>query len=367
MITNRMSQAKEKDERSLGLFNQLRERRGLNVRTLLCHEASCILTPSFFQETSTLPNASSRIPMAHTTQWVDTEVQVRRELSVLQPIVSSKGKVACSPTADAPSEKSASSLTVMPSPTRVRVREGHRSPTDNRYTPGSPHTLTHYTPLASKSQKRPTAGSCSITTTTPVPSVPATPGSPEIPSHRPSSTTITSAIQQSSSEQRDTQPTTVPGGPESASLPSSGMAPHIPVSPSPSPPPPSTTSTRTDPPSTSINAAPVVGPERRNERPSNSPPQSGEKRASSIQNETKIKWSTGDSITWKPSGKFEPFSIPSSPPPAGKRREAPIRLTMPGTFPGMSVDVDVSSWVLVSPVGPVETSKRSWFKRLFTR
>jgi hypothetical protein len=80
MITNRMSQAKEKDERSLGLFNQLRERRGLNVRTLLCHEASCMLTQSFVQETSALPNASSRIP---TAQWVDTEAQVRRELSIL--------------------------------------------------------------------------------------------------------------------------------------------------------------------------------------------------------------------------------------------------------------------------------------------
>ena len=333
-----------------------------------CHEAPCMLTLAFVQETSTLPNASSRTHTAHTAQWVDTEAQVRRELSVLQPIVLSKAKVACPSTApDAPGEKSASALTVIPSPTRVRSREGHRSPTDNRYTPGSPHTLTHYTPFASKSQNRPTAGSCSATTTTPVPSAPRAAGPPEIPSHKSSSTTITSAIQQSSSEQRATQPTTVPGGPESAPLPSSGMIPHIPVPPLPSTPPPSTTSTRTDPPSTSINAAPVVGPERRNERPSNSPPQPGEKRASSIQNETKVKWSTGDSITWKPSGKFEPFSIPSSPPPAGKRREAPIRLTMPGTFPGMSVDVDVSSWVLVSPVGPVESSKRSWFKRLFTR
>ena len=43
MITNRMTQAKERDERSLGLFNQLRERRGPKVRTSLCQEASFIL------------------------------------------------------------------------------------------------------------------------------------------------------------------------------------------------------------------------------------------------------------------------------------------------------------------------------------
>jgi hypothetical protein len=40
---------------------------------------------------------------------------------------------------------------------------------------------------------------------------------------------------------------------------------------------------------------------------------------------------------------------------------------MPGAYPGMSVDEDASSWVLVSPVSPVEVSKRSWIKRLFSR
>ena len=44
MITNRMTQAKERDERSLGLFHQLRERRGPIVRTSLCDETSFILT-----------------------------------------------------------------------------------------------------------------------------------------------------------------------------------------------------------------------------------------------------------------------------------------------------------------------------------
>jgi hypothetical protein len=78
MITQRMAQAKEKDERSLELLNQLRERRGTNVGTLSCHEASSfMLTRSFVQETSRFPDTSVRIRMEHTARSVDTEAQVR--------------------------------------------------------------------------------------------------------------------------------------------------------------------------------------------------------------------------------------------------------------------------------------------------
>ena len=261
-------------------------------------------------------------------------------------------------------------MTLAPSPTRVRVNERLRSPTINGYTPGFTHSLTHYTPLASLSQKRPTAGSCSTITTTPVPSAPGAPGSPEIRSHRSSSTTVTPAIQQSSSELRGTQPTSIPERPELVSLPPSGMPPHIPVPPLlPSLPP----STCINTPSKTVDVVPVVGPERRDKTiqpSSNLLPQSGDKKASSIKIEAKFKWSTGNSITWKPSGKFVPFSVSSSSPigpPPPKTRKAPTRLTMPGAYPGMPVDEDASSWVLVSPDGPVEVSKRSWIKRLFSR
>ena len=267
---------------------------------------------------------------------------------------------------DAPSETSAFALTITPSPTRARVNERLRSPTINGYTPGFPHALTHYTPLASISQKRSTAGPCSTITTTPAVPPAGAPGSPEIRSHRSSSTTVTPAVQQAFSELRGTQPTTVLEQPESVTLPPSGMPPHISVPPLPCSPPPSTC---INSPSNTVDVVPVVGPERRNEtiQPSlNLLHQSGDKKASSIKIEAKFKWSTGDSITWKPSGKFAPFSISSSPPPP-KTRKAPTRLTMPGAYPGISVDEDTSSWVLVGPVSPVEVSKRSWIKRLFSR
>jgi hypothetical protein len=39
LIAERMTRAREKDEQSLRLFNQLRDRRGANVRTRLSHKA----------------------------------------------------------------------------------------------------------------------------------------------------------------------------------------------------------------------------------------------------------------------------------------------------------------------------------------
>jgi hypothetical protein len=240
--------------------------------------------------------------------------------------------------------------------------------------------------------KRPTAGSCSTTaTTTPVPAAPGASGSPEIRSHLSSITSVTFSIQQSSFEpagSRGNQPTTVSERPESVSLPPSSMPPHIPVPPLPHSSPPST---RTDPPPSSIDLAPKAGLEHRNgtntQRSSNTSPHSGTKKIPSpIRSQIIIK-----SITHKPSIKFASFSIP----PSSPTREAPhhhhhhlssleeqlgtikiappIRLTMPGAFPGTSLDVDIpldvdiSSWVMVGPVSPVEESKPSWFKRLFSR
>ena len=43
MITERMARAREKDEQSLRLFNQLRERRGSNVRIRSHHRGSFTL------------------------------------------------------------------------------------------------------------------------------------------------------------------------------------------------------------------------------------------------------------------------------------------------------------------------------------
>jgi hypothetical protein len=88
MITQRMTRAKEKDERSLELFNQIRERRGPTVGTLSCHDSSFVLTSSFVQDTSRLPDDSGRIRVGR----VDTEAQVRRELSTPLSIVSSKAR-----------------------------------------------------------------------------------------------------------------------------------------------------------------------------------------------------------------------------------------------------------------------------------
>jgi hypothetical protein len=268
-------------------------------------------------------------------------------------------------------------LTHVPSSTRVKVEEGQcqRSSIDHRYTPSSPHTLTHHASLAFTSRKRPTAGSCSTITTTPAPQAPGASGSLETPIHRSSSTTVSPTIQQSSFEcadPRDTGPHTVPKRPESMSLSPSDMPPHLPASPSSHSSPPTA---RTDPPSISIDVAPTVGPERRNEttqHSSNSLPRPGEKRISSIHVQTIIKTSTRPSIIQKQSAKFAPFSLSPSPPgPPETRREAHSRLKMPGAFPGTSLDdVDMSSWVLVDPVSPdcrVENSNRSWFKRMFSR
>lgn len=88
-IAEGMTRAKEKDERSLGLFNQLLERRGPNVRIWSCQQAFIHVDSVIVQETSTSPNANARIRMEHTDQRVHTKAQVREGLSFLLFVVSS--------------------------------------------------------------------------------------------------------------------------------------------------------------------------------------------------------------------------------------------------------------------------------------
>ncbi len=355
MISERMTQAKEKDKRSLELFNQLLERRGPNVRIWLFHGSPPMLTSSFVQETSTLSDANGRMLMGHTDRQVDTEAQV-------------------APTSCA---SSASALTHVPSPTRAELGERQRLLTDDGYPSSNPPSLTHCALLASISQKWPTAGSCSTSTTTPVPPAPSASRPPETRTHSSLSTTVTPAtgIQQSSfviAGLNGNRPLTAQERPESMPLPPSGLPPHFPAPLSSHPPPPST---HPDPPSSFLDVSSTVGSERQNgttQRSSSSLLRSAEKKVSPLRGQTKIKGPTRASITQRQSAKFTPFSIlPSPPAPLEAGREAPSRLMMPGAFPGTSLDdVDMSSWVLVSPVGPdfqVEVSNRNWFKRMFSR
>ena len=308
-------------------------------------------------------------------------------------------KVACSRTADVPSEQpcapSASIPPNVPSSSRVRAEGRQLSPVVSD-TQGSPQLMTHKEPLPSIPPKLPTPDSSSTTTATPVlpaflaqvsretpahvsPSsitVPSVTGSPEIPAHIPSSSiTPPYAIPQSSSETeiaepRGTPPTAVQEeAPENASFPGD----LTPNSPGPSTPGSPSVLTGTEPPSGSIDVAPLTNPGRGNGTvqlshaqptiPSNPLPRS-EKKVPLRQSQNKINKPTRGTSSPKPSAKVTPISIlPSAP----KARLSSIRI-MPGAYPGMSVDVEISSWVLVSPVSPsvVVPSKISWITRLFS-
>ena len=328
-----------------------------------------------------MPNVNARIlRMGHTGRQVHTKAQVREGLSSLLIRCLIHDKVACSHTAVAPTGKtshvpSVSALIHVSYLTCVKVEEGQCPSIDNRYTPSSPQALIHRVSLASISLKQPTAGPCSAATTTHVPVAPGALESLEASAHRSSKSTVTSAIQQSSFEfasPRDIPPPIVQERPENVSSPTDGIPPHLLVSPSSNSPPKSTAHPT---PNAIDDVAPTVSPERQKgttQRSSNSLPRSEEKKVSPIHSQTKIKRSTRAGVTQKPSTKFAPFSLtPNQPGPLETRREAPSRLMMPGAFPGTSLDdVDVSSWVLVSPVGPdcqVEVSKRNWFKRIISR
>lgn len=371
-----MTRAKEKDELSLGLYNQLLERRGPTVRIWSCQKAIIHVDSAIVKDMSTLSNANVRIRTGHTNRRVYTKAQVREGLSFLliRSLIYDKAASlhpAVAPT-KTPHAPSAFPLTHVPSPTRVKVEEGQFSSIDHRYTPSSPRTLTHRASFASISRKRPTTGSCSAATITHVPPAPGASESLEARTHRSSSSTVTPAIQQSSFElagPRGIQAPIVQEQPENVSLPPSGIPPHLLV------PPPSHSplqSTRTDPPPNAIDVSPTVRSELATQCSSNSIPQSEGGRVSPIHTHSKIGRPTRASVTQKPSTKFALFSLTLS--EAGtpeNRREAPSRLRMPGAFPGTSLeDADMSSWVLVSPVGPecqLEVSKRNWFKRMFSR
>jgi len=167
---------------------------------------------------------------------------------------------------------------------------------------------------------------------------------------------------QSSSHQRGTLPTTVQEPRAGMSL--DNMAPHLPVSSSLSTPLPLTC---VDLPPNVTNVAPTpdrkVGNgtiQRSLVQPgvlSNALPRSAEKEIAPTQSQTKHNRPSRDTRTPKPSLK----SMPSK-----TKTRQPSTRTTPGAFPEMPLDVDISSWVLVSPVSSVEVWKISWFKRLFT-
>lgn len=312
-------------------------------------------------------------------------------------------QVACSRTADVPSEQpcapSASIPPNVPLSSRIRAEGRQLSPvvSDHGYTQGSPQLMTHEEALPSIPPKLPTPDSSSTTTATPVLpasvaqvsqetpahvssssiTVPSAPGSPEIPAHISSSSiTPPSAIPQPSSETeipapRGTPPNAVQEAPEDASFPGD-LPPNLPGPPTPRSP---SLLTGTEPPSGSVDIAPLTNPGRGNGTvqlqlshaqptiPSNPLPRS-EKKMPPKQSQNKIKKPVRGASSPKPSAKVTPTSIlPGTP----KARQSSIRI-MPGAYPGMSVDLDISSWVLVSPVSPsvVVPSKMSWITRLFS-
>ncbi|KAH9956001.1 hypothetical protein BC827DRAFT_819776 [Russula dissimulans] len=149
------------------------------------------------------------------------------------------------------------------------------------------------------------------------------------------------------------------------------MAPRLPVSSSLSTPSPLTCA---DSPPNITNIAPTPDPQDGNgttQRPpvepsilSNALPRSAEKKITPTRSQTKLNWPSRDIRTPKPSLKSMPTSIKPTPPKRKSRQ--PTILTMPGAFPEMPLDVDVSSWILVSPVSSAEVWKISWVRRLFT-
>jgi len=149
------------------------------------------------------------------------------------------------------------------------------------------------------------------------------------------------------------------------------MAPHLPVLSSLSTPSPLTCA---ESPPNVTNIAPTHDPKGGNGTTQRSPVQPGvlsdalprlpEKKITPTQSQTKLNRPSRDTRTLKPSLKSMPTPIPPTQPKRKTRQ--PLICTMPGAFPEMPLDVDISSWVLVSPVGSGEVWKVNWFKRLFT-
>jgi hypothetical protein len=359
MISERMTRAREKDEQFLKLFNQLRERRGRNVRRRLSYKASFTL------------------------------------------ILISIAKIACLRPEDVlsvkPCASSASTLPRVPPLTRVGAEGGKPSPTvpDHGNTQVLLQVLTHEDPLPSMPSKLSAQNSSPTATTTPVLTVavtqasqetparissssitvPSAPGSPENPSQiPPSCITFPSAIPESSPEltySHGTPPTAVVEPPKDVTLPPGDLPSHLTRPSTPRFPSPST---GTEPPLGSIDVVPMTYPGHENGTiqfshaqstiPSNPLPRSEEKKVPPKQGQNKTNRPTHGASSPKPSAKV---TATSTLPSAQKARQSSIRV-IPGAYPRTSMAVDISSWDLVSPVSPsvVVSSKMSWITRLFS-
>jgi hypothetical protein len=282
----------------------------------------------------------------------------------------------------------------VPSSTCDRAEGGQPSPTvpGHGNTEGTPHPLTYNDLLPSTSPELPTSDFSSTATATSIPPASVEQGSQETLAHTSSSDIVSSspgsletlphtssssnAIPPQSSPEisdpRGAPPTTAQEPPETvSSIPD--QPPHLAR---PSTPRSPSLLTSTESPSGFIDVAPLTTPGRGNGTtqpshtkptvPSDPLPRSAEKKIlpTRKQSQNKINRPTRGASSPKPSAKATPTSIlPNTP----KLRQSSFRV-MPGAYPGMSVDVDISSWVLISPVSPsVDVSpKLSWITRLFS-
>ena len=283
-------------------------------------------------------------------------------------------KTARSHSADIPSETqsapSASTPSCVPLPTCVRVEGEQLSPVHG-HSRDSPKALRRQERLASLHPKLLTIDSCTTTALTPVYLASVAPASLETLTHTSSSIAVPSATPQPTSESVDPRGnllTAVQETPENVALPTSDLPPHSPVLPTPT----SFPLNRREPPLGPIDVAPMTHSGRRNGAiqpyaqstiPSNLSPQSEEKEIVSKQSRNKVNRSTRGSSHPKPSEKPTPMSIL---PNSSKTRRSSIRV-MPGAYPETSIDVDISSWVLVSPVSAIaEVPKTGLFARLLS-
>ncbi|KAI0287769.1 hypothetical protein BC826DRAFT_738871 [Russula brevipes] len=264
----------------------------------------------------------------------------------------------------------------------VRIRAGHadrRVAVEAQVVCSNTNQDTPQTPTDQESLPPPkrfapdsglTAAAATTTTTTPLLSVPVAPGPAETRAHRSSSTALPSIISRPHIESTDPRgtppPTTVQDPGQNLPRYPRDFQQHPPVLSSPQPP---SFLNRTDPPPNQVGVAPMTDPrcesgtsQHPHTQPTNTPnplPRSEENKVPPTGSQAKITRSTLSNLSPKPSATIAPCPL--------KIAQSPMRLTMPGAFPGTSLDVDVSSWVLVSPGGPVEAPKTGWFKRIISR
>ena len=221
--------------------------------------------------------------------------------------------------------------------------------------------------------KLPTIDSLTTTTLTSVSPASVAPPSLETPTHRSSRITAPSASSPPSLKSVDPRGrplTTVHETPKNVALSTGDLPPHLPVLPTPHTPSPLN---RPEPLSGPIDVAPMTHSVRRNGTiqpshtqptiPSNLSSRTEEKKIVSEHSQNKANRSTRGSSSPKPSAKSTPTSIL---PNSSKARRSSIRI-MPGAYPKTSIDVDISSWVLVSPMSPIPAvPKTGLFARLLS-